>query len=311
MRSARYAAAVAAMLCVGAVGVPDSTPAVAATAARWTMGGHDLANSRSNPFERSIGPSNVGNLALDWTMTTAGDVSATPAVVNGALYVPDWGGMFWKADAATGRVLWSHSVADYVGIAGAVSRTSPAVVGDTVYIGTQQGASLLAIDTATGHLRWKTQLDSHPAALLTQSPVVFSGLIYEGVSSREEILAIDPTYPCCTFRGSLAAVEATTGRVVWQTPTIPYQGDSADIFSGASVWGGTPTVDPRTGSVYVTTGNNYDIPKSAQECQAAGCTPAQCLPSWDRVNSIIAFDAKSGAIKWSTGQDRFDVWNGA
>lgn len=282
--------------------------------ARWVMGGHDLANTHWNPHERRLTTATVARLTNAWTFTTSGDVSATPAVVDGAIYFPDWGGTFWKLDAVTGAVIWSHKVSDYVGIDAAVSRSSPAVVGDTVYIGTQQGASLLAIATDTGTLRWKTQIDTHPAAVLTQSPVVFDGLVYQGVSSQEEIFAMDPNYTCCTFRGSLAAVDARTGRIRWQTPTIAAQTPPADhptdIFSGGSVWGGMPTVNPATGTVYVTTGNNYQIPASAKQCQQAGGTAAQCLPAWNRVNSIIGFDLRTGAVKWSTGQDRWDVWNG-
>ncbi|MGC7094591.1 PQQ-binding-like beta-propeller repeat protein [Amycolatopsis lurida] len=71
----------------------------------WPMGGHDLGNSRSNPAEHVLGPANVGGLALDWTVPTTGDVSATPAVVGGAVYFPDWGGSLHKADARTGAVI--------------------------------------------------------------------------------------------------------------------------------------------------------------------------------------------------------------
>src|SRR5262249_8153753 len=58
----------------------------------WRMIGHDSSNTRSQPFEHTIGPSNVGLLNVKWTATTTGDVSATPAVVNGAVYFGDFGG---------------------------------------------------------------------------------------------------------------------------------------------------------------------------------------------------------------------------
>lgn len=276
---------------------------------QWAMGGADHTNSRSNAHEFRLHRANVSRLKVKWTLPTAGDTSATPAVVDGAVYVPDWGGTFWKVDARSGKVIWARRVADYVGIPGAVSRSSPAVVGDTVFIGTQQGARLLAIDTATGNLRWATAMDAHPHAVLTQSPVVYDGVVYQGVSSMEEGAAADPTYPCCTFRGSLQAVDAATGRVLWKSYTLPDQGAGTDIFSGAPIWGGTPAIDPASGSVYVATGNNYEIPQSAQDCQKAGGTPQECLPSWNRMNSILAFDLRTGQLKWSTGQDRFDSWN--
>src|SRR5258705_7225877 len=81
----------------------------------WRMIGHDAANTRNQPFEHRIKPANVSRLALKWTATTTGDVSATPAVANGAVYFGDFGGTVWKLDAETGAVIWSHKVPDYTG----------------------------------------------------------------------------------------------------------------------------------------------------------------------------------------------------
>src|SRR5205807_4461082 len=86
--------------------------------AGWRMIGHDSTNSRNQPFERTIGPANANRLAVKWVAKTAGDVSATPAVVNGAVDFGDFGGVLWKLDAATGQVIWSHLVSEYTGIAG-------------------------------------------------------------------------------------------------------------------------------------------------------------------------------------------------
>lgn len=277
--------------------------------ARWAMGGHDLGNSRANPAERILRPSTVGRLAVDWTVTTQGDVSATPAVVDGAVYFPDWGGAFTKVDADSGEVLWSRSVSELAGVEGTFSRTSPAVAGDTVYLGTQTGGVLLAVDTETGDLRWRTPMDPHPMAVLTSSPVVHRGVVYQGVSSLEFLLAGDPAYDCCTFRGSLVAVDAATGAIRWKTHTLPDQGAGGDIFSGASVWGSTPTIDPHSRSVFVGTGQNYSVPESARECQNNGGTPRECLPEWNAKDSIVAFDLDTGKIRWTSGPARFDEWN--
>jgi polyvinyl alcohol dehydrogenase (cytochrome) len=303
-------AAVALLLCtaLAAPATAAESPQPKGDRPAWVMGGHDLANTRHNPFEHRITPANAASLGVRWSATT-GDVSATPAVFGGAVYAPDWSGTLWKLDARTGATIWSRQIADYVGIEGALSRTSPAVVGHTLYLGTQQGARLLAVDTETGELRWSSTLDEHPAASLTQSPVVHDGIVYEGVSSQEEGFATDPNYACCTFRGSLVATDAATGRQLWKTSTIDDQGAGSDIFSGAAVWGGTPAIDPASRTVYVTTGNNYEVPAEAAACQSAGGTPAECLPDWNRINSVVALDLRTGRIKWSTGQDRFDSWN--
>src|SRR5947208_3433213 len=68
----------------------------------WGMIGNDSINSRNQPLEHDISPATVHGLLPKWIATTAGDVSATPAVVNGAVYFGDFGGKLWKLDAETG-----------------------------------------------------------------------------------------------------------------------------------------------------------------------------------------------------------------
>src|SRR5882724_4450722 len=245
----------------GAAGV-SAAPAVAGTHTDWTSGGFNIANTRSNPFESTISTKNANRLAVKWTFTTHGDVSATPAVVDGAVYFPDWGGYLNKVNAADGRLIWSHQIAEYDGIAGSFSRSSPAVSNGLVYIGDWAGARLIAVSARTGTLVWIRQLESHPAALLTQSPVVFGGVVYEGVSSQEAALAANASYACCSFRGSLTASDARTGAPLWQTYMLPDNGGQTGGYSGGAVWGGTPVLDPKHRTVYVTTGQNYQVPQT-------------------------------------------------
>jgi len=287
----------------------------ASRAASWASGGRDLANTRSNPFERKIGSDNVAALATHFTIATAGEVSATPAVAGGAIYFPDWAGNLTKADARTGQVIWSRSVPEYTGVEGNISRTAPAVAHGLVFIGDQggaigAGARLLAVSARTGDLVWSQLVESHPAATITQSPIVFDGIVYQGVSSVEFALAGQEGYACCTFRGSLVAVDARTGAIVWKTYTVPDNGGLPGGYSGGSIWGGTPAIDPRSDRVYVTTGQNYAVPDAAKECQLAGGTPDECLSPDNHKDSILALDRRTGAIEWSAGPQTFDDWNG-
>ena len=105
---------------------------------------------------------------MKWTVRTGGDVSARAAVVANVAYFPDWGGNISAVDTKTGQVIWSHKLSDYGLPAGTVSRTSPAVHGDKIYIGTQKGAWLLAIKANKGDLIWMTQLETQdPYAIIT------------------------------------------------------------------------------------------------------------------------------------------------
>ncbi len=282
---------------------------------QWAVGGQNIHNTRSNPFETTISPANANKLALKWSLETAGDTTATPAVVGGAVYFPDWGGYFYKVDAKTGKLIWKHKISEYNGVEGAVSRTAPIVSGDTVYIGDQppgkpaNGAHLMAIDTATGNLRWITRVHPHPVAALTGAGVLHNGVIYQGVSSREEPLSTLPGYVCCTFRGAVVAVEARTGKILWTTYTIPDNGGVPGGYAGGSVFGTTPVVDPIRRTIYVGTGNNYILPAEVKRCQEAGGTPEQCLSPDNHMDSILALDMATGRIKWAQGERRFDDWN--
>src|ERR1700739_3529588 len=159
--------------------------------------GQNLNNTGSQPAEHTISPTNVGRLTPKWVFTTGGDVSATPTVDGDAVYFPDWGGSLFAVKKNTGERIWSHKISEYDGVIGAVSRVSPAVDGNQVIIGDLQspklvhnGANVISVDRETGTLRWITQVEAHPAAIITGSPVVFDGVVYIGVSSTEETLAL-------------------------------------------------------------------------------------------------------------------------
>jgi polyvinyl alcohol dehydrogenase (cytochrome) len=299
----------AAVVCAAAaVPLIHATPA-GAQGSSWTMGGHDLNNTRSNPDETILGPSTVNRLAVDWTATTHGDVSATLAVVDGAVYFPDWGGYFWKVDAESGQVIWSHSLSEYSGVGSTYSRTSPVVVGDTVYIGTHTGARLLAIDTATGNLKWSTQVVPHPRAVITGSAVVYNGVVYQECprtnSSRPPTRRTTAARSAAPWWRSTRPPERCCGAATPCRTRAAAATSTAARRSGGS----TPTIDPQTNTAFIGTGQNYSIPQSASTCETNGGTPAQCLASFDAKDGILAIDLATGAIKWSTGPSRFDTWN--
>jgi len=285
-------------------------PATAGTP--WSMGGQNIQNTRST--SSTITSATVGNLSTKWTFTTAGDVSATPAVVGNAVYFPDWGafvngfttgGYLYKLNATTGALIWSHKISEYTGIANSVSRTSPVVVGNTVYLGDQNGAHLLAVNATTGALQWMTTLGTRPDNVITQSPVVFGGVVYVGVTSLEEgNIAFIPNAPCCSARGYFNAVNATTGTLLWQTYMTP------PGYSGAGVWGSTPAIDAATRTVYITTGNNYSIPPAAAHCKNdLHLPPEQCLDPTNHYDSFVALNMDTGEIRWSSIREGYDDWN--
>jgi polyvinyl alcohol dehydrogenase (cytochrome) len=293
----------------------------------WSMFGHDVCNTRSTLDLGPINPATAGKLAVKWKYQAAGDISATPAVVGNEVFVPDWGGMLNKIDARTGQAIWSVSVGALLGTGDAglgagdtppnfVARDTPLVTPDTVIFGVNRGtlgsfapqAILVAVDRATGALKWQTTVDPHPTAQITSSPVLNDGKLYVGVASAEETWAALPlivqgaSYPCCSFRGSVVALDATSGSILWKTYTIDdsayFQSDgmTPSGWAGAGVWA-APTIDRIRGSLYVTTGNNYSAPAEATS-----------LPQGDHLESVLSLDLKTGAIKWAQRMTQGDVF---
>ena len=283
------------------------------TSAQWRIAGKDLSNSWNQPAEHLISPANVHSLVPKWVFTTGGDVSATPTVDGDAVYVPDWGGSLFALKKDSGELIWSHKISDYDGVAGAISRVSPAVLDDQLIIGDIQspgrphnGANIISIDRRTGSRQWITQVDTHPAAIITGSPVVFDGVIYVGVSSNEESLATNPSYPCCTFRGSVVALDAKTGKMRWKTYDMPENGGQTGGYSGGAVWQ-PPAIDPGRGSLFIGTGNNYTAPADVEACQNEN-PKADCAAPNDFFDTALALDLKTGHIKWAKRLQGFDIW---
>ena len=125
------------------------------------------------------------------------------------------------------------------------SRTTPAVVDGVLYLGTQEGAWLLAIDAGTGRLIWKTELEIvDKYAIITTSPVVASGLVYTGIASNQE--GVLTTGFVATARGSAVAVNALTGQIAWKTYTLPASG-----YAGGAIWGSSPDMDDLRETVFM------------------------------------------------------------
>src|SRR5262245_29390903 len=234
----------------------------------WRMTGQDISNCRYQPAERQIGTDNVHRLAAKWVFTSWSSVSATPTVAENALYFPDWEGNIYAVRASDGELLWSRKVSDYNGVAGSLSQVSPAIYADKLIFGDSRrsgaapsgGARVIAVDRHSGSLRWITNVEANPAAIIAAAPVFYGNTVYVGVSSLEETLYRDPAYPCCSFRGSIVALDIYTGEIRWKRYTAPNR------YSGNAIWA-PPAIDSRRGSLYLGTGRNYTVPAEDLQCQ--------------------------------------------
>jgi polyvinyl alcohol dehydrogenase (cytochrome) len=233
------------------------------TDAGWNGWGADLANTHFQAHP-GLTAADVPRLALKWAFAYPGLMTwGQPTVVGGRVFVASTTGEVFALDARTGCTVWSLEVGTPVRTAITVG---PATGGHgaLAYFG-DTSAMAHAIDANTGVEVWRVRVDSHPFARITGSPVLVGARLLVPVSSFEEGAAAQEGYACCTFRGSLVALDARSGKPLWRHRTIaqeprPYRrrGDPAILEgpAGASVWG-SPTVDAARGAVYFGTGNDY------------------------------------------------------
>jgi polyvinyl alcohol dehydrogenase (cytochrome) len=253
----------------------------------WNGWGVDAANTRFQP-DPGLSDRDIPKLTLRWAFGFPYGNSSygQPSVVGGRVFVGSDTGFVYSLDAATGCVHWSFR-------ADAGVRTAPTVGPGTardaylLYFGDIR-ANVYAINAETGRQVWKERLDPHPIARVTGAPKLTSGRLYVPLSSLEESGAGHPSYPCCTFRGGVAAYDALTGKRLWKSFTVADEPKRRKVTSkgtqlwapaGAGVWS-SPTVDLQRRAVYVATGNGYTEP--ADEASDA----------------VIAYDIDSGKRLW-------------
>ena len=263
---------------------------VVLTAASWPTWQHDLAGSRYAAGETAITPGNVGQLTPKWEFTfprlPGVFPGSQPAVTGGTVYVGSTDAKFYALNATTGAIKWSFDLTTVAAAPDPV-RDGAAVTDGTVYFGDSHGY-LYALNAATGKLRWATLLDAtNPDVQFTGSPLVYDGKVIIGLSNKEDgFQQNNLDYPCCTARGQVAAVSATTGAVIWRHYTVPAaqpdgtwpSGAVRYAPSGVSIWD-SPVADPRLGTVYIATGQNY-----------TGAT--------DEADSVLALNLDNGQVRW-------------
>lgn len=248
----------------------------------------------------------IPTLELRWAFGFPGGVSAfgEPSVVGGRLFVGSDNGHVYALDARSGCVHWSFR-------AEAGVRNSPVIASleadgasrHAVFFGDLK-ANLYAIDANDGELIWKQQADAHLTARMTASPAYHEGVLYVPMSAWEEGAGRAESYPCCTFRGSVAAYEAASGRRLWKTHTIAESprptrrnvaGTQLHAPAGGAVWN-SPVIDEDNRRLYVGTGNAYTAPAP------------------DTTDAVLAMDLGDGELLWSyqtQSEDAFMVGCGA
>lgn len=258
----------------------------------WGDFGFNLAHNRQNPYENTVGTSNVANLILKWSASTANQLQASPVYANGIVYLGTFDGILNAYDAKTGHLKWSFN--SQTGFQHASAPLyDPAT--NTVFFGTvgtrdalSIPAPLFALDAGTGTLKWSLYLPWNLFAF----PALSSNTLYLGISHAGSASGLD-------------AIDTATGHIDWQYAT------------GGGVWGAV-AVDTSANMIFTGVGDPV--------FQVVALNPATGVPIWhytvphfhgdddpcsgiDVANGLVYVNSKSGSVYAIHESDGSSAWS--
>jgi polyvinyl alcohol dehydrogenase (cytochrome) len=256
---------------------------------RWNGWGNAETQGRFQP-NPGLKAADVPRLKLKWAFAYAGSRNGQATVAGGRVFLTSASGAVYALNAETGCAYWRFDVPGGSRSSVVIGRL-PNANGKPRYAAYLTGwteRTAYALDAETGKLIWKSQVDNQQEVQMTGSPVLHAGRLYVPISSAEEAIAVDDAYECCRFRGAIVAVDAATGKMLWETfmapEPKPFKTNAKGVQmygpAGAAIWA-APTIDAKRGVLYVTTGDSYtDI-------------------NIDNAEAVIALDLATGAIRWA------------
>jgi alcohol dehydrogenase (cytochrome c) len=265
--------------------------------ADWTSYNGQASGSRYSPLTH-INKGNVSKLTAKWifSLPNTAPLQVTPVVAAGVMYVTS-ANECYALDAGTGRQIWRYQrprTKGLIGNAAGGANRGVSVAGDKVFMVTDH-AHVIALDRATGALRWDTEMaDWHQNYNATGAPLPVGNLVVTGTSGGDE-----------GVRGFLAAFDQATGKEVWRFWTVPKRGEA-----GSETWQGKGIEHPG-GTTWLT--GSYDAELDTLYWSVGN--PGPDMIGDDRIgdnlytDSIVALDAKTGRLKWHFQFTPHDVWD--
>jgi polyvinyl alcohol dehydrogenase (cytochrome) len=253
----------------------------------WNGWSPDAANLRYQP-KPGFKTEDIPKLKVKWAFSYVGTKNTEPLIFGDRIYVGSMSGKVYSLHAKTGCVHWRY---DYRGGGRAsmtIGKNKAAKSGYALYMGDDR-MFVRAFDAFDGKELWNVQVDDHKVGRITGSPALYKDMLYVPLSASEESQGNVAAYNCCTFIGTVAAVDVKTGKVAWKQSILdetphPTRKNSAGTQmygpAGGSLWS-APTIDAKRGLLYVASGDSF--------------TEIEHKTS----DAVIAMDLKTGKIKWA------------
>ena len=262
----------------------------------WPVFGRDRDNNRF-ATQDEVDTGNVDELGEAWSTELGPDqylMESFPLVLGETVYVTTSTDEVMAIDGKTGHIEWTYtpevdfSQSTGVGGYGVSVNRGVAAEDGKLFVLTFDN-KLQALSQKTGERLWSSQVeDPATGAYESMAPTAYDGKVYVGDSGSED-----------GVRGFVAAYDQKTGKKLWQFYTVPKQGHGWVPKGGG---GGTiympPTIDTKTGIVYVGTGNPAPVIVGAKR-------PGKNLYT----DSILALDADTGKLLWYHQEEAHDLWD--
>jgi alcohol dehydrogenase (cytochrome c) len=262
----------------------------------WPSWGNGPGNQHYARLDQ-VNRENVADLKLAWSLPGSRNAVAWetfPIVVDGTMYYDNGTDQVFAVDAATGKPVWEFTPrVDFLAAPGGgapipVSRGVTYGAG-RIYTVTSD-ARLIALDAETGEELWERRV---------ADPTIGNTMNSPGTFWRGQIVVGGPA-GAAGLRGFVAAYSAKDGEPLWRTDMVPPRGSGwrrGPGSGGGDVWM-PPTIDQRSGTVYVSTGNPSP---GFDNSERRGCNPM--------ANAVVALDGASGEVRWARTLVCEDSWD--
>jgi outer membrane protein assembly factor BamB len=245
---------------------------------------HDVTRSAATT-DGSLSVANAPLLQPGWTFTSGGPIATSVSIVGSTAYVGAWDGYEYALNTANGNVLWKTFLGTTsdpgCNPANLGVTSSAAVVNGVVYVG-GGGPNWYALDATSGTVLWSVYTGDNSQAgahYNWTSPLIYNGAAYVGIASNCDNPLV---------QGQLLKIDLTSHQVVASTNLVP----NGEV--GGGVWT-SPTVDPATNTVFLSTGTLNDYTQTeSQAIVALDATTLATKSTWQLPFSAAVTDSDWG-----------------